>query len=129
MILIGVPVAILTFLQSHGIALPIPISTVEYAGIAITILVVARYILKPTAAYGPLAVATAAVTVLYLYLVLIDATYHLAIPGMGVTISVGYGNLILLLLTVPALALGAGAVTLVEDAVAPKERLPFDFPP
>jgi hypothetical protein len=127
-ILIGVPVAVLTFLQSNGISLPVPIATVEYAGIAITILIVARYIFKPTAAYGPLAIATAAVTIVYLYVILLDATYHLGIPGVGVTVSIDYGNLILLLLIVPALALGAGAVTLVEDMVAPKERLPFDYP-
>jgi hypothetical protein len=128
-ILVGVPVAVLTFLQSHGITLPIPITTVEYAGIALTILIVARYILKPTAAYGPLAIASAAVTLVYLYVVLLDATYHLGIPGSGVTVSIGYGNLILLLMIVPALALGAGAMTLIEDASAPKERLPFDYPP
>ncbi|MCI4339112.1 MAG: hypothetical protein L3J68_02105 [Thermoplasmata archaeon] len=128
-ILVGVPVAVLTFLQSHGIALPLPITTVEYAGIALTILIVARYILKPTAAFGPLSIASAAVTIVYLYVILLDATYHLGIPGAGVTVSIGYGNLILLLLIVPALALGAGAVTLIEDVSAPKERLPFDYPP
>jgi hypothetical protein len=127
-VLIGVPVAILTFLQAHGIALPIPIPTVEFLGIVITILVVARYILKPTGAFGPLAIATAGITIIYLYVILVDATYHLSIPGSGVTISIGYGSLILLLLIVPALALAAGALTLVEDAVAPGERLPFDFP-
>jgi hypothetical protein len=127
-ILIGIPVGILTFLQAHGIALPVPLAIVEYAGIAITILVVARYIFKPTAAFGPLSIATAAVTIVYLYLILLDATYHLGIPGSGVTITIGYENLILLLLIVPALALAAGVVTLLEDATAPRERLPFDFP-
>ena len=128
-LLIGVPVAILTFLQSHGIPLPVPIATVEYAGIAITVLVVARYILKPTAAFGPLSIATSAVTLVYLWVILVDATYNLAIPGAGVAIAIGYRNLILLLMIVPALALGAGVLTTVEDATAPKERLPFDFPP
>lgn len=128
-ILIGLPVAVLTFLSVHGIPLPIPIATVEVAGIAITALVMARYILKPTAAFGPLSVATAVVTLVYLWVVLVDATYDLAIPGAGVALALGYSNLILLLLIVPALALGAGALTLIEDSTAPKERLPFDFPP
>jgi len=127
-ILIGVPVAVLTFLQSHGIPLPIPLLTVEIAGIAITALVVARYILKPTPAFGPLSIATSVVTLLYLWVVLIDSTYHLTVPGSGVVIGIDYRDLILLLLLVPALALAAGAVTLVEDANRPKERLPFDFP-
>ena len=128
-LLIGVPVAILTFLQAHGIPVPIPIATVEWAGITITILVVARYILRPTVAFGPLSIATSAVTLLYLWVILSAATYHFAIPGSGVTLALGYGDLILLLLVVPALALGAGALVLIEDAAHPKERLPFDYPP
>ncbi|MGI0130855.1 MAG: hypothetical protein ACREEC_12030 [Thermoplasmata archaeon] len=128
-LLIGLPVAALTFLQSHGISLPIPIETVEAAGIAITVLVVARYVLKPTGAFGPLSIATSAVTLVYLYLIFVDATYHLAIPNAGVDIAIGYRNLILLLLVVPTLALGAGVLTTIEQALAPGERLPFDFPP
>lgn len=128
-LLIGVPVAILTFLAAHGIDLPLPIVTVEVAGVVITILVVARYVLRPSAAYGPLSIATAGATLAYLYLILLDATYHLTIPGTGVTLTIGYSTLILVLLIVPALALAAGALTLVEDAVAPRERWPFDFPP
>lgn len=127
--LVGLPVAALTFLQSHGIALPLPILTVEIAGIVITALIVARYILKPTAAYGPLSVATSAVTLVYLWVIFVDATYRLAVPGVPVTVSIGYGLLILVLMVGPVLALTAGALTTVEDARAPKERLPFDFPP
>ncbi len=129
LILIGVPVAILTFLQAHGIDLPIPIFTVEVFGIAITVLAVARYIARPSAAFGALSIATSALTIVYLYLILLDATYHLTIPGSDVTISIGYSLLILLLLIVPALALGAGAITLIEDVNHPRERWPFDFPP
>jgi hypothetical protein len=128
-LLIGLPVAALTFVQSHGISLPIPIATVEAAGIAITILVVARYILRPTVLYGPLSIAASAVTLVYLYVVLVDATYHLTIPNVDVDIGIGYGNLILLLMVVPALALTAGVLTTIEDIAAPGERLPFDFPP
>lgn len=128
-LLVGLPVAALTFLQSHGISLPIPIRTVEYAGIAITALIVARYIAKPTVAYGPLCIATAAFALGYLYVLFLDATYRLAIPGASVAISITYSDLILLLMLGPALALVAGVLTTVEDAGASKERLPFDFPP
>jgi hypothetical protein len=128
-ILIGLPVAALTFVQSHGISLPVPILTVEYAGIAITALIVARYVLKPTTLYGPFCVATSAVTLLYLWVILVDATYRIAIPGADVSISVSYGDLIVLLMVGPALALTAGLLTTAEDARAPKERLPYDFPP
>ncbi|MGA9839821.1 MAG: hypothetical protein WBE40_03380 [Thermoplasmata archaeon] len=127
--LIGLPVAALTFLQSNGISLPVPILTVEVAGIAITALIVARYILKPTVAFGPLSIATSAVTLLYLWVIFVDATYHLAIPNADVGLAIGYGSLILLLMVGPALALTAGILTTIEDARSPKERLPFDFPP
>ncbi|HTZ61629.1 MAG TPA: hypothetical protein VMC82_03175 [Thermoplasmata archaeon] len=129
LLLLGVPLAILTFLQSQGISLPIPIPTVELFGIALTALIVARYIARPSVAYGPLSIATDALTIVYLYLILLNATYHLTVPGAGLTISVDYSTLVLLLLTVPALALAAGAITLTEDLLHPRERWPFDFPP
>jgi hypothetical protein len=127
-LLIGLPVALLTFLQSHGISPPIPILTIEYFGIALSILITLRYILKPTGAYGPLAIATAGVSLAYLYLLLITATYAITIPNADVTLSVGYSRLILLLMIGPALALTAGVLTLIEDVSRPKERLPFDYP-
>jgi hypothetical protein len=127
-LLIGLPVGVLTFLQSHGISPPIPLPTIEAFGIALSILVCLRYILKPTAAYGPLAIAVAGVTLVYLYLLLVTATYAIAIPNTGATISIGYSNLILLLMIGPALALTAGLLTLAEDVSHPKERLPFDYP-
>jgi hypothetical protein len=127
-LLIGLPVGVFSFLQSHGIQPPIPLLTIEYFGIALSILITLRYILKPTAAYGPLAIATAGVSLLYLYLLLLAATYALAVPGAHVTISLGYSRLILILMIGPALALTAGVLTLVEDVASPKERLPFDYP-
>jgi hypothetical protein len=125
---IGLPVGLFSFLGSHGIAPPIPLATIEAFGIALSVLVTLRYILKPTVAYGPLAVATAGVTLGYLYLLLVAATYVISVPNANVAIAVGYSDLILLLMIGPALALTAGVLTLVEDVARPKERLPFDFP-
>ncbi len=127
-LLIGLPVGLFTFLSAHGISPPIPLLTIEYFGVALSVLITLRYILKPTAAYGPLAIATAVVTLLYLYLLLVAATYVLAPSGSMITISVGYSRLILLLMIGPALALTAGALTLVEDLAHPRERLPYDYP-
>jgi hypothetical protein len=127
-LLIGLPVALFSFLQAHGISPPIPILTIEYFGIALSILITLRYILKPTGAYGPLAIATAGVSLGYLYLLLVTATYAITIPNADVTLSVGYARLILILMIGPALALTAGVLTLIEDLNHPKERLPFDYP-
>ncbi len=127
-LLVGLPVAALTFLQSHGISLPVPILTVEVAGVLISVLSTARYIVKPTAAYGPVSVATSAVTIAYLLVLLAQASYTLGVPGSSVGISVGYARLLELALLVPTFALVAGLVTTVEDLASPKERLPFDYP-
>jgi hypothetical protein len=129
LLLIGVPVAILTFLVAHGISPLLPILTVELFGAVITGLIVARYIFKPTAAFGPLSIATAGVSLLYLYLLLVNSTYVLTIPNVDVAIGVTFRDLVLLLMLVPGLTLAAGVLTTIEDASRPRERFPFDFPP
>jgi hypothetical protein len=128
LLLIGLPVALLTFLQSNGISIPYPIAVVELAGIALTILIVARYMFKPTALFGPLAMAVAGVSLAYLYYLYEHSTYVLRIPNAPVAIGLTYSDLILLLMIVPALGLAAGAITTVEDVRRPRERLPFDYP-
>jgi hypothetical protein len=127
-LLIGLPVAVLTFLAGYGIPPPIPLVIVELAGIALVALLTARYIAGPTIAYGPLAMATSGATIAYLYYLFERATYHFPIPGSGVTISIGYASLVLLLMIGPGLAFVAGALTFAEDWNHPKERLPFDYP-
>ncbi len=127
-LLVGLPVAVLTFLRSHDLSLPVSILTVESAGILLSVLSTVRYIVRPTAAYGPVSIATSAVAIGYLLVLLAQATYQLSVPSSSVALSVGYARLLQLALLVPALALLAGLVTTVEDWVSPKERLPFDYP-
>jgi len=127
--LVGLPVAALTLLQSHGISLPVSIVTVTVAGVAISVLSTVRYIVRPTRAYGPVSVATSGVTLAYVLVLLTQSTYRISVPGSTVSIALGYARLLDLILLVPALALVAGLVTTVEDIVAPRERLPFDYPP
>ena len=127
-LLIGLPVAILTFLAGYGIPPPLPILWVELAGVVLVVLLTARYIAGPSIAYGPLAMATSAATLGYLYVIFVRATYHFPIPGSGVTISIGYAPLVLLLMFGPGLAFVAGALTFAEDWNRPNERLPFDYP-
>jgi hypothetical protein len=125
---VGLPVAVLDYLSSRQISLPVSVATVEAFGVAIAVLSTARYIAKPTRAYGPVSMATSAVTIAYLVTLWLQATYRISVPSSAVTLSVGYAGLIDLLLVVPALALLAGLITTVEDVRSPKERLPFDFP-
>jgi hypothetical protein len=128
LLLIGVPVGILTFLQSNGVSTPFPIVIVELAGVALTALIVMRYIFRPTSLYGPLAIAVSTVSLVYLYYILEHSMYTLRVPNADVAIGVTYTDLVLLLMIVPALTLVAGVVTTIEDVARPRERLPFDFP-
>jgi hypothetical protein len=128
LILVGVPVAIMTFLQSYGISLPFPIVVVELAGVVLTALIVMRYIFRPTSLYGPLAISVSAVSLVYLFYILQHSTYVLRIPNAQIAIGITYTDLVLLLMIVPALTLVAGIVTTIEDVAHPRERLPFDYP-
>lgn len=127
-LLVALPVAALTFVNSRGIALPIPIFAITVWGILLLALGAARNILKPTPAYGPLSVATSLVYLLYLYYLISLSPYRFTLPGGSASLAAGYSMFIELLMIVPAFGLVAGILTTVEDARSPKERLPFDFP-
>jgi hypothetical protein len=127
-LLVILPVAALMYLQSHGITLPVSVATVTVAGLIISVLSTVRYIARPTAAYGPVSVATSLVTIVYLLVLWVQSTYRIAVPNSSVVIAVGYTELLELALLIPALALAAGLVTTVEDLAHPRERLPFDYP-
>ncbi|HTT72875.1 MAG TPA: hypothetical protein VMG99_01805 [Thermoplasmata archaeon] len=127
-LLVGVPAALLAYLASRGISLPVSVLTVSAFGIALAALGTARYIARPTAAFGPLTVATSAVGAAYLVVLLAASPYRLTVPGTSAGFALGYAGLVLVLLAVPAFGLASGAVTTIEDLKHPGERLPFDFP-
>ncbi|MCI4365015.1 MAG: hypothetical protein L3K10_02990 [Thermoplasmata archaeon] len=126
---IGLPIAALSFLTSHSIPLPLSIAAVTIAGAVIVALSTARYIAKPTGVYGPLSIVASAFVLGYVFYLLGQSTYRFRLPGSSVTIGITFTTLVEWLLIVPALALVAALVTTIEDARAPRERLPFDFPP
>ncbi len=128
-LLVGLPDAALAYLASRGISLPVSVVTVTIAGSVISVLATARYIFRPSRAYGPISAATSGVTLVYLLVLWAGATYHIAVPATSVVLTIDYAKLIALLVLVPAIALGAAIVTTIEDLRHPGERLPFDFPP
>lgn len=128
-LLVVIPVAILDYLASKQISLPVAVATVEAFGVAIAVMSTARYLAKPTRAYGPVSMATSVVTLAYLFALWLQATYRVSVPKSAVTVSIGYAGLIDILLLIPALALVAGLITTVEDLRSPMERLPFAYPP
>ncbi len=127
-LLVALPVAALTFVDSRGIAVPISTNAVIVWGFLLLGLGTARSILKPTRAYGPLSVATSLVSILYLLYLIALSPYRLVVPGGSASIAAGYSMFLELALIVPAVGLIAGLLTTVEDVRAPTERLPFDYP-
>ncbi len=128
LLLVILPVAILNLLEPHGLTVPIPVNTIQVAGILIAFLAGARHILKPSRAFGPISIALSLVTVLYLWSILPDTSIGIA-PGGSFGIVIGFATLLTLLLVVPGLALIAGAITTYEDFRHPGERLAIDYPP
>lgn len=129
LLLVGLPLAALAFLVSHGIPLPLSAYTVAVFGVVISALATARYVAQPTRFFGPLAVATSVVTLLYLRIFLSASTYTFSLPNWDFGVTITYLELLELALLVPTLALAAAVVTTIEDLRSPRERLPFDFPP
>lgn len=128
-VLVGLPVAALLYLQSRSIELPVSVTTVVVFGIAMCAMSTARYVSRPTRAYGPVSIASALVTLTFLLVLLIQSTYQFGVPETSATIAVTYTRLVEVLLLVPLFSLLASIVTTVEDLRSPGERLPFDFPP
>jgi len=127
-LLIALPVAALTFVQSRGIPIPVSVGVVTVWGALLLALGTARYILRPTSAYGPLCIAVAAVALAYLYFLISLSPYQFVVPGGSASVAAGYVLFLEVLMIVPALDLLAGILTTVEDVAHPKERLPFDYP-
>ena len=125
--LVGVPVAALNFLSAHGVSTPVSLLHVTLAGSALAVLGAARYVSRPTRAFGPVSMAASGVALLYLWTLLPDAsaTFHV---GNGGSATFGYAGVLLLLMIVPALTLAAAAVTTLEDRWRPGERVRLDYP-
>lgn len=127
-VLITVPVAVLTYVHSRGIAIPVSVAAVTTWGIVILALGAARYVLKPTVAYGPLSILVSGAFLAYLYYLVLLSPYRFVVPGGTASIAADYSMFLELLMIVPAVGILAGVLTTIEDVAHPKERLPFDYP-
>jgi hypothetical protein len=127
-VFVAIPVAVLAYVHSRGLAIPVSIAAVTTWGILLLVLTAARYVLKPTAAYGPLSITVSAVFFAYLYYLVLLSPYRFVLPGGSASLAAGYSEFLEILMIVPAVEIVAGILTTVEDAVHPGERLPFDYP-
>jgi hypothetical protein len=127
-LLVALPVAALSFLSSRGIALPLSTFAVTVWGLLLIALGTARYILKPTPAYGPLSIAASLVTAFYVLYAISLSPYRFVLPGGSASVQAGYSLFLELVLIVPVIGIVVGVLVTIEDARSPKERLPFDYP-
>ena len=128
LLLVLLPVAALLYVNARGYALPISVDAVALWGILLVAIGAAQYVLKPTAAYGPLSILYSAVGLAYLAYAITLSPYRFVLPGGTATIAAGYATFLELLLIVPALGVLSGLLTTIEDLRWPRERLPFDYP-
>jgi len=127
-LLVALPVTVLTFVHSRGVALPISTFAVTAWGLALIAFGTARYILRPTRAYGPISIAASLVALLYLVYALSLSPYRLVVPGGSASIVAGYSLFLELVMIVPVIGILVGIVVTIEDARSGTERLTFDFP-
>lgn len=126
-VLVGVPLGALTFLESHGVSVPISTLQITLGGTALALLGFARYVLRPTRAFGPVSMLGSLVAIVYLLSLVPNAS--VSIPaGQGSTVTFTYATLFLVLAVIPAIRILSAFVTTVEDWLHPGERLPFDYP-
>ena len=126
--LVALPVAVLAYVHARGVAIPVSLAAVTTWGLVLLVLSAARYVLKPTGAFGPLSIALSGVFLAYLYYLVLLSPYRFVLPGGGASLAAGYSMFLEILMIVPAMGILAGILTTVEDVAHPGERLPFDYP-
>jgi hypothetical protein len=123
---LGLPYAAHQITDRFGVPYPFSYGTILLFGLALLFLSLARYISKPTRAYGPVSILHALGLLAYLLWLAGQATA--TIRFMGASVSVTFSTLVLIATVLPLLLLVSALLTSVEDGVRPAERYPFDFP-
>lgn len=124
---VGIPYAALTTLHGLGVSSGLNLVTVSIVGALLAVLGAAKYVLKPTRAFGPVAVLASVTAAVYLLALSPYASFTVSIGKTG-TLSVTYGAILSLLAIVPGIRAVSALVTTIEDGLHPLERLPYDFP-
>ncbi|MCI4363105.1 MAG: hypothetical protein L3K13_02210 [Thermoplasmata archaeon] len=126
-LLVGVPTAILDYLAGAGVRSETSVFTVSVGGLALTALSTARYIARPTAAYGPVGLVRSIVAFGYLWLLLPTASVLLP-AGSHVTLALDYSSVVEALFVIPALLFVTAVLVTVQDQRNLGARLRVDFP-
>lgn len=126
-LLVGIPTLVLNQLTAAGIRSNIGLLAVSLGGLLFTAFSTARYIVRPTRAFGPVGIARGGAAFAYLYYLLPSAS--LVIPaGAHSSLTIGYGSVIEALLVVPVLMVLTASLVTVQDHRGLAARLRADFP-
>ena len=126
-LLVAAPVGLISFLEDHNITVPVSILQVTLGGVLLSLLGAAKYVVRPTPAFGPVWMVYNGFALLYLFSLVPLASATLHFSG-STTATVGFAGVILLLMLVPGISFAASVTTTIEDRVRPGERVRLDYP-
>ncbi|MCI4345781.1 MAG: hypothetical protein L3K07_03390 [Thermoplasmata archaeon] len=126
-LLVGIPAAILGYLAGAGVQAGTSVYTVSVGGLALTALSTARYIMRPTAAFGPVGLLRAGAAFAYLWF--LRPTASVLVPaGAHVTLALDYSTVVEALFVIPLLLFVTAVLVTIQDHRNLAARLRVDFP-
>ncbi|MCI4335014.1 MAG: hypothetical protein L3K04_05255 [Thermoplasmata archaeon] len=126
-LLVGIPSAVLGYLAAAGVHSGVSLFTVTIGGLLFTAFSTARFILRPTRAFGPIGMARGGAAFAYLWLLVPNASILVA-AGMHTSLLLHYGSALEALLVVPVLMVITAGLVTAQDSSNLTERLRADFP-
>jgi hypothetical protein len=124
--IVVVPWYALNVLSGYGVGTPVPFLGLALLGVAFAGLGAARYISRPTRAFGPMTIAASLVSFAYLLYLIPIATVGFQ-HANDVSVAINFGRFLQYCLIAPLFGLASGAVTTYEDFARPNERINYEY--
>jgi len=124
--IVVLPWYLLQLVSGFGVGTPIPFLGIAVLGVAFAGLGAARYVSRPTRAFGPITVAASIVSVVYLLYLIPIATIGFQ-HADNVSVAIDFGRFLRYCLIAPLFGIAAGAVTTYEDFARPRERINYEY--
>jgi hypothetical protein len=124
--IVVIPWYLLNLVSGYGIGTPVPLLGLAALGVAFAAVGAARYVSRPTRAFGPLTIAASLMSFVYLL-------YLIPIASIGfqhadnVSVAIYFGRFLQYCLLAPLFGMAAGAVTTYEDVARPRERINYEY--
>lgn len=134
LVLVVMPGFLFTSLRNAGIPVPAESANFVLVGSLVAVTGAVAYVLRPTRAYGPAAIACDIAEIAYLLLIYQASPIQLSLnmggggSNNGIAIGVAFTLVIVIFLLVQLIHLVGDAVTTAEDLRHPNERLWWSYP-